>query len=76
MFGIGTLEIVVIALVILLIYGPDRLPELARSLARMVYGFKNTVDEIKHEFADAEKRIDDSIKPATHLAPAENADER
>lgn len=34
MFGIGTSELIVIAVVALLVVGPKKLPELAKSLGR------------------------------------------
>lgn len=36
MFGIGLAELAVIALVAVIVFGPDRLPELARSAGRLI----------------------------------------
>jgi|GEM_PF-550473 len=47
MFGIGLPEMIVILAVALIVVGPDKLPELARSLARGVQELKKTVDEVK-----------------------------
>jgi sec-independent protein translocase protein TatA len=41
MFGIGSQELMVILLVVFLIFGPKRLPELGGSLGRAIRGFKN-----------------------------------
>jgi sec-independent protein translocase protein TatB len=47
MFGIGLPEMIVILAVALIVVGPDKLPELARSLARGMQELKKTVDEVK-----------------------------
>lgn len=43
---IGPWEILILLLVVLLIFGPKRLPELGRSLGRGMREFKNSVKEI------------------------------
>jgi sec-independent protein translocase protein TatA len=43
---IGPWEILILLLVILLIFGPKRLPELGRSLGRGMREFKNPVREM------------------------------
>jgi len=47
MFGIGLPEMIVILAVALIVVGPDKLPDLARSLARGMQELKKTVDEVK-----------------------------
>ena len=46
-FGIGTVEIVVILIFALIIFGPKRLPELGRSMGRGIREFKNSVTSDK-----------------------------
>ena len=41
MFGIGLPEMMVIALVAVVVFGPDRLPELARQAGRFVRQARN-----------------------------------
>ena len=50
MFGIGLPEMLVILAVALLVVGPDKLPGLARSLARTVLELKKTAESMKNEF--------------------------
>ncbi len=42
-FGIGIWEILILLLVILLVFGPKRLPEMGRSLGRGMREFKDAV---------------------------------
>jgi sec-independent protein translocase protein TatA len=49
MFGIGPPELIVIFLIILILFGAKRLPELARSLGRSINEFKNASQSIKED---------------------------
>lgn len=44
MFGIGGTELAIIALFVLLIFGPDKLPQLARTVGQIVRDFKHYQD--------------------------------
>ena len=52
---VGTTEIIVIALVILLLFGGAKLPELMRGLGKGVKEFKDASKEVKKEFEDEQK---------------------
>jgi sec-independent protein translocase protein TatB len=64
MFGIGPLELVVIAIVAVLLFGPDRLPEFARTAGRLLRQVRQMVNnaqndlrnELGPEFADLDVR--------------------
>jgi sec-independent protein translocase protein TatA len=43
MLGIGPTELIVVLVVVLLIFGPTRLPDLGRSLGRGMREFKESV---------------------------------
>ena len=47
MFGIGFQELIVIMIVALIVLGPQRLPEAARTIAKFIREIKGTVDEVK-----------------------------
>ena len=60
MFGLGTQEILIIALVVLLLFGGKKIPELMKGLGRGVKSFKEGMKEIEDP-AD-EKKTDDETK--------------
>jgi Tat protein translocase TatB subunit len=77
MFGIGMPELMVILVVALVVLGPKRLPEVARTLGKAMSEFKRQSSEIMDEFT-AQARFDEDeprpprpprIKP-THTPPA------
>ena len=52
----GGWEMVVIAIVILLLFGAKKLPELARGLGQGIREFKGAVDGVKDEINDAKDK--------------------
>jgi len=60
MFNLGTGELIVIFLVILLLFGAKKLPELARGLGKGINEFKDAVETSKKEIMDADKSTDKS----------------
>lgn len=55
-FGVG--ELVIIFLVILLIFGPKKLPQLARGLGKGINEFKDAVETGKKEILDTKNGIE------------------
>ena len=55
MFGIGMGELVVILLIILILFGASRLPEIARALGESVKEFKKASREIIGDIKDVDK---------------------
>lgn len=47
---IGTQEILIIALVVLLLFGGKKIPELMKGLGKGVKSFKDGMTEVNHEF--------------------------
>ncbi|MGM9736640.1 MAG: twin-arginine translocase TatA/TatE family subunit [Candidatus Cryptobacteroides sp.] len=50
--NIGTGEIIIIALVVLLIFGGKKIPELMKGLGKGVKSFKDGMNEIEKEITD------------------------
>lgn len=74
-FNIGPMELVVLAIVGLIVIGPDRLPGLARDAARMLRSLRDMAtgarqqlrDELGPEFADIDLR---NLNPRTAVQRA------
>ena len=84
MFGVGLQELVLIAFVAVLVFGPDRLPDLARQagrMARQVRGFANSArDELRSElgpdYADLQLRdLDPRVLVRKHIMEAMQEDD-
>ena len=54
MFGLGTTEVIVIFVAILILFGAPKLPEFARSLGKSMRIFKDEASKLKGEFENAE----------------------
>ncbi len=54
----GGWEMVVIAIVILLLFGAKKLPELAKGLGQGIREFKGAVDGVKDEISDVKDKVD------------------
>lgn len=62
MFGsIGPWEIMIILLIALMVVGPGKLPDVARSIGKGLTEFKKVTSGVRKEFEDA---IKEDVKPA------------
>lgn len=62
MFGIGLPEMILIMALALIVVGPDKLPDLARSLAKGFMELKKTAEGLKKTIAEEGNPLDE-IKP-------------
>jgi sec-independent protein translocase protein TatA len=63
--GLGPTEIIVILVLLLLLFGAKRLPELARGLGQGIREFRKSVKEISHDVTDSESGPDSRPGPST-----------
>ena len=78
MFGIGMPEMILILAIALIVIGPKKLPDLAKSLGRAMREFKKATNEFKEtmqiddELSEVKKAFDDineDVKKAVDLKP-------
>ena len=62
MFGIGLPEMILIMALALIVVGPDKLPELARSLAKGLMELKKTAESLKDQLNEDGNPLDE-LKP-------------
>lgn len=67
-FGVGFGEIIVVAIIFLLLFGPNKLPQMARDIGRFVAEARRSVDEFKEELmSGADNEEDDKDRaPKVH----------
>lgn len=77
LFGIGWMEMIVIGLVALIVVGPERLPQAARTIGNLVgylsRQWKNIQQEIRQpvegELIDIKSKFEDTIHEVTDIEP-------
>lgn len=77
MFGIGWSEFIFLAILALLVLGPDKLPEMARQLGKWTRELRKAASELQGEFVREFNKDDlaDLTRPAlTTMLESANAD--
>ncbi|MDE3112690.1 MAG: twin-arginine translocase TatA/TatE family subunit [Chloroflexota bacterium] len=54
MFGIGTGELLLLLVIALIVLGPERMPQVARDLGRIMNDLRRTSDELQRELLNAD----------------------
>ncbi len=62
MFGIGLPEMILILALALIVVGPDKLPDLARSIAKGIMELKKTAEGLKEQMSEEGNPLDE-IRP-------------
>ncbi|MEE3446945.1 MAG: twin-arginine translocase TatA/TatE family subunit [Prevotella sp.] len=60
MFGLGMQEILIIALIILLLFGGKKIPELMKGLGKGVKSFKEGMNEVTDITKDDKDKLNDN----------------
>jgi len=77
MFGIGPVELVVILVVGLLVLGPKRMPELARTLGRGLGEFRRASNDLRQSLAldDLQNELRDGLSDANSILKSKPSDQ-
>ena len=62
MGNLGTGEILIIALIVLLLFGGKKIPELMRGLGKGVKSFKDGMSDVEKEVKDIDNQISSNDK--------------
>ncbi|AKJ06914.1 sec-independent protein translocase protein TatB [Archangium gephyra] len=72
MFNVGAGELILIVVVALLVLGPQKLPEFARTIGKFVREFRRQTDEVRtvveREFYKMDQEMLDEPRPPVHPA--------
>jgi Tat protein translocase TatB subunit len=62
MFGLGFWEILIILVVALLVLGPERLPEVAKTLGRSMAQLRHAADDLRDELSSTREDLENTLK--------------
>ena len=62
LFGLGMQEIIVIALIVLLLFGGKKIPELMKGLGKGVKSFKDGIKEVDDEVKEMKEMTDEEVR--------------
>ncbi len=72
MMGTGGMEILVILVIALVVFGPQKLPEMGRSLGKAIREFRSAGDDIKNELTKAANDVDVDGDEDKNIGPPES----
>lgn len=60
--GVSFPELLIIMLVVLLVFGPEKLPDVARTLGKLMGELRKSSDQVRREFYNAVYKPADEVK--------------
>ncbi|MDJ0568330.1 MAG: TatA/E family twin arginine-targeting protein translocase [Pleurocapsa sp. MO_192.B19] len=74
-FGIGLPEMALITIVALLVFGPKKLPEIGRSVAKTIRSFQDASKEFENEFQREAQKLEESVTMSAKLEAGKDSAE-
>lgn len=74
MFGIGMPELIIILVIALIVIGPQKLPDLARSLGKGLGEFRRATEDFKRNIEDEAKTAEEKERIATEASMKEGVE--